>query len=148
MKLSLEELKNPESWLEIGLPILGVPEALGGISEERSAMAGTLVAEALSKGDMGIALAALGPGSVATALGLWGTEAQQQTYLPAFTEDAAPAAALALQEPTVLFDVLKPWPGHALEALPGGRGVMADDLMAGVYAALVMALFLFGVAHV
>ena len=71
-------------------------------------MAGTLVAEALSKGDMGIALAALGPGSVATALGLWGTEAQQQTYLPAFTEDAAPAAALALQEPTVLFDVLKP----------------------------------------
>ena len=33
-----------EASLEIGLPILGVPEALGGISEERSAMAGTLVA--------------------------------------------------------------------------------------------------------
>ncbi len=46
------------------------------------------------------------------------------------------------------FDVLKPWPCHALEGLPGGRGVMADDLMAGVYAALVVALFLFGVAHV
>ena len=55
--------------LEIGLPILGVPESLGGISEERSAMAGTLVAEALGKGDMGLALAALGPGAVATALG-------------------------------------------------------------------------------
>jgi alkylation response protein AidB-like acyl-CoA dehydrogenase len=94
--------------LEIGLPILGVPEALGGISEERSAMAGTLVAEALAKGDMGLAVATLAPGSVATALGLWGTDAQQQTYLPAFTGDDVPAAALALTEPTVLFDVLNP----------------------------------------
>ena len=71
--------------LEIGLPILGVPESLGGISEERSAMAGTLVAEALGKGDMGLAVAALAPGSVATAIGLWGTDEQQSTYLPAFT---------------------------------------------------------------
>lgn len=94
--------------LEIGLPILGVPEALGGISEERSAMAGTLVAEALAKGDLGLAVAALAPGSVATALALWGTDEQQQTYLPAFTGDDVPAAALALNEPTVLFDVLSP----------------------------------------
>ena len=43
---------------------------------------------------------------MATALGLWGTDAQQQTYLPAFTGDDVPAAALALTEPTVLFDVL------------------------------------------
>ncbi|WP_134739191.1 acyl-CoA dehydrogenase family protein [Nocardioides sp. 503] len=94
--------------LEVGLPLLGVPEALGGISEERSAMAGTLVAEALAHGDMGLAVAALAPGSVATALGLWGTDAQQQTYLPAFTGTDVPAAALALNEPTVLFDVLEP----------------------------------------
>ncbi|WP_193606959.1 acyl-CoA dehydrogenase family protein [Nocardioides lijunqiniae] len=94
--------------LEVGLPILGVPEALGGISEERSAMAGTLVAEALAHGDMGLAVAALAPGSVATALGLWGTDAQQQTYLPAFAGSDVPAAALALNEPTVLFDVLEP----------------------------------------
>lgn len=94
--------------LEVGLPILGVPEALGGISEERSAMAGTLVAEALAHGDLGLAVASLAPGSVATAIGLWGTDAQQQTYLPAFSEDAVPAAALALTEPTVLFDVLNP----------------------------------------
>lgn len=71
-------------------------------------MAGTLVAEALAKGDMGLAVAALAPGSVATALGLWGTEAQQQTYLPAFTGDDVPGAALALTEPSVLFDVLSP----------------------------------------
>ncbi|UMG92474.1 acyl-CoA dehydrogenase family protein [Nocardioides sp. TF02-7] len=94
--------------LEIGLPILGLPESLGGISEERSAMAGTLVAEALAKGDMGLAVATLAPGSVATAIGLWGTDQQQQTYLPAFTGDTVPAAALALNEPAVLFDVLTP----------------------------------------
>jgi alkylation response protein AidB-like acyl-CoA dehydrogenase len=94
--------------LEIGLPILGLPEALGGVSEERSAMAGTLVAEALARGDMGLAVATLAPGSVATAIGLWGTDMQQQTYLPAFTGDEVPAAALALNEPTVLFDVFDP----------------------------------------
>ncbi len=59
-------------------------------------------------GDMGLAVAALAPGSVATALALWGTDEQQSTYLPAFTGDDVPAAALALTEPTVLFDVLEP----------------------------------------
>ena len=60
----------------------GVPEELGGIATERSAMAGTLVHEALAKGDMGLAVAALAPGAVATALSLWGTDEQQSTYLP------------------------------------------------------------------
>ena len=107
-----ERCAAPEALLEagreIGLPILGIPESLGGISEERSAMAGTLVAEALARGDMGLAVAALAPGAVATAIGLWGTDEQQSTYLPAFTGDDVPAAALALNEPTVLFDVLSP----------------------------------------
>ncbi len=94
--------------LEIGLPILGVPEDLGGISTERSAVAGTLVAEALAKGDLGLAVAALAPGAVATALSLWGSEQQQATYLPAFTGDDVPAAALALTEPRPLFDPLAP----------------------------------------
>jgi alkylation response protein AidB-like acyl-CoA dehydrogenase len=95
--------------LEIGLPILGVSAELGGIAEERSAVAGTLVHEALAKGDMGIAVAALAPGAVATALSLWGTDEQQKTYLPEFTEAAnVPAAALALTEPAVLFDVFQP----------------------------------------
>lgn len=97
------------------------PEELGGICERRSAMAGTLVAEALGHGDMGLAVAALAPGSVATALGLWGTEAQQQTYLPVFTDGDLPAAALALTEPTVLFDVLAPATAAVREADGGFR---------------------------
>jgi alkylation response protein AidB-like acyl-CoA dehydrogenase len=94
--------------LEIGLPLLGVPEELGGISTERSAVAGTLVHEALAKGDMGLAVAALAPGAVSTALSLWGTDEQQATYLPAFTGEDVPAAALALTEPRPLFDPFEP----------------------------------------
>jgi alkylation response protein AidB-like acyl-CoA dehydrogenase len=92
--------------LEVGLPLLGVPEELDGIWAERSAMAGTLVAEALAHGDMGLAVALLAPGSVATALALWGTAEQQATYLPAFTGEDVPVAALALAEPRALFDPL------------------------------------------
>ena len=57
-----------EATLEVGLPILGVPEELGGIATERSAVTGVLVHEALAKGDMGLAVAALAPGAVATAI--------------------------------------------------------------------------------
>jgi alkylation response protein AidB-like acyl-CoA dehydrogenase len=96
---------------EVGLPLLGVPESLGGIAEERAVMAGALVAEALAHGDLGLAVATLAPGAVATAVATWGTDEQQQTYLPAFTGDGpggVAAAALALTEPRPLFDALEP----------------------------------------
>ena len=32
-----------------------------------------------------------------------------------------------------VLDIIKPWPADRFEHLPGGLGVMADDLMAGVY---------------
>ena len=35
-----------------------------------------------------------------------------------------------------VFDIVKPWPAGRLEHVPGGWGVMADDVMAGVYANL------------
>lgn len=35
-----------------------------------------------------------------------------------------------------VFDIFKPWPVNRLEHVPGGWGVMADDVMAGVYANL------------
>ena len=34
------------------------------------------------------------------------------------------------------FDVRKPFPARQAEALPGGWGIMADDWMAGIYAAI------------
>jgi phosphatidylglycerophosphatase A len=37
-----------------------------------------------------------------------------------------------------LFDVWKPPPARQFEKLPGGQGIVADDLMAGLYGALVL----------
>jgi len=37
-----------------------------------------------------------------------------------------------------LFDIVKPWPVSAAERLPGGWGVMMDDVLAGLAAALVL----------
>lgn len=89
---------------EFGLTLLNIPESLGGLSEDRSAVTGVLVAEALAEGDMGQAVACLAPAAVATAISLWGSDSQQQTYLPDFAGDDIPAAALAVAEPRPLFD--------------------------------------------
>ena len=35
-------------------------------------------------------------------------------------------------------DIIKPWPANRLEALHGGLGIMADDVMAAVYANLIL----------
>jgi phosphatidylglycerophosphatase A len=40
------------------------------------------------------------------------------------------------------FDIWKPFPLRRLERLPGGWGIMADDWMAGVYAAILLRLAL------
>ena len=44
-----------------------------------------------------------------------------------------------------LFDIWKPAPVRQLEAIPEGAGIMADDIMAGVYGAVV--LYLAGYFH-
>jgi alkylation response protein AidB-like acyl-CoA dehydrogenase len=106
-----EERKTPKEILdqatELGVAMLGVPEELGGVMTEQSAVTSVLIGEALAHGDMGIAYAALAPGAVATAIGLWGSAAQEATYLPAFTGEDVPAAALAILEPRPLFDPLQ-----------------------------------------
>ena len=37
-----------------------------------------------------------------------------------------------------VFDIWKPWPIRRLEKLPRGWGIMADDWMAGIYAAILL----------
>lgn len=54
----------------------------------------------------------------------------------------APASAAELALAFLLFrlfDILKPWPISAAEKLPGGLGVMADDMLAGLAAAIIAA---------
>jgi phosphatidylglycerophosphatase A len=39
-----------------------------------------------------------------------------------------------------VFDILKPYPIKELENLPGGLGIVADDVLAGVYAAVCLSI--------
>jgi phosphatidylglycerophosphatase A len=38
-----------------------------------------------------------------------------------------------------VFDVLKPWPVRSFEKLPGGWGIVFDDVVAGMFGAGVLA---------
>lgn len=56
---------------------------------------------------------------------------------------AAPATTAALVVGFVafrVFDQLKPWPARTAERLPGGPGIMLDDVAAGLWAAAVLLL--------
>ena len=110
-KAADDERKTPPEILaqatELGVAMLGVPAELGGVMEEGAATTAALIGEALAHGDMGIAYAALAPGAVATAIGLWGSAEQEATYLPSFTGEDVPAAALAILEPRPLFNPMR-----------------------------------------
>jgi phosphatidylglycerophosphatase A len=41
-----------------------------------------------------------------------------------------------------IFDIAKPWPIRRLEKLPSGWGILADDLLAGLYAAIALVICL------
>jgi len=55
-------------------------------------------------------------------------------FTPIYPSVAAFALAFLLFR---LFDILKPWPISAAEKLPGGMGVMADDMLAGLAAGII-----------
>jgi phosphatidylglycerophosphatase A len=46
-----------------------------------------------------------------------------------------------------LFDILKPLGIKRMEKFPGGWGVMADDIVSGVYAFILLRLFIWGQAY-
>ena len=120
----------PETLLQesaaLGFAVLGIPEDFGGAGSERNAVSNVLIAEALAEGDLSLAVACLAPGAVATALSLWGDESQQAKYLPSFTGDNAPAAALAVQEPQPLFDAF----ALTTEATRSGGGYVLNGVKA------------------
>jgi phosphatidylglycerophosphatase A len=135
-----------------------------GYSPVASGSAGSAVAWALlwllcpSGGYRGIpAVAGLGAAAVVLFVGGWWLASQAE---PEWGKDAkrvvvdeflgqALAVAFLPKElgpwiaAFVLFralDVLKPFPARRLERLPGGAGVMSDDVVAGVYANLCVQL--------
>ncbi len=74
------------------------------------------------------------------AAGYWLTVLLFQWRGPLWT---AAAAFVAFR----VFDIWKPFPIRRLERLPGGWGVMADDLAAGVASAVVLWALCHGVAE-
>jgi len=61
---------------------------------------------------------------------------------------AVPAGVGTMAASFLLFrvlDIVKPWPANRLERMPGARGIMFDDLVAGLYANLLVQLGLLAV---
>ena len=46
------------------------------------------------------------------------------------------------------FDIVKPYPANRLQELKGGAGVMFDDLVAGVYAAIIVGVLVYATQRV
>jgi len=118
-------------------------------------LVGLLLWWPLSYAPAGVAVAAV---AAVTALGIWAGDRTARRlglkdpglvvvdeiagmwvtllFLP-FTPVSAAVGFFAFRA----MDVFKPWPARRFEAFPGGWGIMADDLMAGIYAQLLVRLF-------
>ncbi len=101
---------------------LGWPAQLGATAALSvvGALAATRVAASLGRKDPGLVV-------VDEVAGQWVTF----LALP-FTPATAVIGFLLFR----VMDIVKPWPARDLERLPGGLGIVADDLAAGVYANL------------
>ena len=93
--------------------------------------ASTIVAESINKTDPSIVV-------VDEVVGQWITLAGASTF-----NWKSYAAAFVLFR---LLDIWKPPPARQFESLPGGVGIMADDVMSGVYGAL--AIFVLDRFHI
>ncbi len=85
--------------------------------------AATKTAEMAGKKDPGLVV-------VDEVLGQWVTLLGATT----FTTMSFAAAFVLFR----LFDIWKPWPVRQFEQLPGGYGIVADDIAAGLYGALLL----------
>ena len=125
----------------VGLALYGAAGLLGGTLVEVGLVAAVLAAGVWSSSagerhfgetDPGVVVIDEVAGMLVTLLGLqvtWG---------------GALAGFLAFR----FFDVVKPFPARWAEGLPGGWGIMADDVIAGVYAHLALRLLLWATSPV
>ncbi|MDJ0787560.1 MAG: acyl-CoA dehydrogenase family protein [Myxococcota bacterium] len=90
---------------DLSLTSTQLPESVGGGGEARSPITNAIILEELAFGDAGLGLAAASPGLFAFAVADFGTEEQQKQYLPAFGGQKFHAGALAVLEPSPVFDV-------------------------------------------
>jgi alkylation response protein AidB-like acyl-CoA dehydrogenase len=97
-----------QSIWDLGLTSTQIPEAYGGGGEARSCVTNAIVAAELAFGDGTLAAAALAPSGFANAILDFGSEAQRRELLPLFCGEKFHAAALAVLEPTPIFDASNP----------------------------------------
>ena len=93
--------------VELGFNMVPISEELGGLGAERSPISNMLIAEDLAQGDMSLTIGAMSSLSFVNTVLDQGTEAQQKSLLPPFTEDSFRAATIALMEPAARFDPKK-----------------------------------------
>lgn len=93
---------------ELGLTLLPIPEALGGVGVDRSPVSNALIFEDLAHGDMSLALGSIIPMAFVNTLLDQGTEAQREKYLPLFCSGEFKAATTALLEPRATFEPTEP----------------------------------------
>jgi phosphatidylglycerophosphatase A len=84
-----------------------------------------------------------GPVVIDEVVGQWLTMAPALWLLETQTSESLGIAAVAGFFLFRFFDIAKPWPVKRFEDLPGGLGIMADDVAAGILAAAVLALGIF-----
>jgi phosphatidylglycerophosphatase A len=78
-------------------------------------------------------------------IALWPLRWQLAMNLPrCFGGSVAPLLLMALTPFLLfrLFDIWKPWPIRQIQILPGGQGIVADDVVAGLYALLMTQLLM------
>lgn len=78
-----------------------------------------------------------GPVVIDEVAGQWLTLALGAAWAPALTPAMLAVAGFVLFR---IFDIVKPFPVNLLERLPGGLGIMVDDLAAAGYAGLSLVL--------
>ncbi len=91
-----------QSGWEIGVLPTSIPEEYGGFGEY-SAVTGAIATEEFAWGDLAIALNVMVPNLLAVPVMLCGTDAQKESYLPAFADENMPSYSAALTEPVVQF---------------------------------------------
>jgi len=114
--VAIQHWLHPAPWLYAALALVLTPPSI---------WASTITAREAGRKDPGIVV-------VDEVLGQWltlagATHLNWKAFLAAFLVFRA-------------LDILKPYPARRFEKLPEGAGIVADDLMAGLYGALVLRL--------
>jgi len=105
-----------------------------------------------NQGTVALALVIIGVWAATRAANFWQEKDPQKvvidevsgqsiTYLGILSPGPLPHSWIYLLAGFILFrvfDIWKPFPARQAESLPGGWGIMADDWIAGIYAAVVL----------